>query len=468
MKTNIITLTDSYKFTHHKMYPADTTAVYSYFESRIGATFEDTVFFGLQYLIKEYLVGAVVTRDKIEAAAELSAQHFGREDVFNRPMWEYILHEFDGRLPVRIKAVPEGSPIPVNNVLMTIENLGGAICAPLTNHLETLLTHVWAPSTIASLSRKCKEFMLEFLHRTSDNPDAAISFQLHDFGMRGVSSMESAGIGGAGHLINFLGTDTVIALETAINYYNADPGTLGFSIPATEHSVMTARGSNGEAEVVAQLLKEYPTGLLAMVSDSYNIEHFIDNIIGKQFKEQIINRRGKVIVRPDSLRFDRDTPEEQMVWILECLWKNFGGTINSKGCRVLHPNIGAIWGDGINAEGIRKILVSVELAGFSTENVAFGMGGGLLQKINRDTQRFAFKCSAQERSGEWIDIAKKPLDFSKASKPGRLKLIKDGGDYKTVSIDQDGRDILVTVFETGELVKEYSFDEVRKNAKIFT
>jgi nicotinamide phosphoribosyltransferase len=480
MRKNIVTMTDSYKYTHHQMTPEDTEVIYSYFESRNGAKFDETVFVGLQYLIKEYLEGVVVTREKIEEAAALSEAHFMNPSMFNREMWEHILENHGGKLPIRIKAVPEGTPVPTSNVLMTVENTDPK-CSALTNHLETILTHVWAPSTVASLSRETKSIMLDYLLETSDQTDS-LAFAMHDFGFRGVSSRESAGIEGMAHIVNFMGTDTVVAMETAMEYYGSSMNGLAYSVPASEHSVMTAEGMEGEANVLQRILDAYPVGIVSVVADSYNISNFVTNFICGTFKEQINNRNHpeipcKVVVRPDSLRSPEDTPEKQMVWIAETLWDNWGGTVNSKGYKVIDPHVGMLWGDGIDLEGIVKILMALKNAGFSTENAVFGSGGGLLQKINRDTQRFAFKCSAQKRSGQWIDVSKKPLDASKASKKGRLILDKDvrDGQYRTYRLGetieqgiraQEENDVLQTVFENGELVKEYTFDDLRENAKL--
>ena len=468
-----MTLTDSYKMGHWQQYPEGTEVVYSYFESRTGAKFDKTVFAGLQYFMKEYLEGVVITQEKIDQAFNLASGHFLNDQIFNRQMFQYILDVHGGKLPIRIKAVPEGTPVPTSNVLMTVENTDPKVYA-LTNYLETLLTQVWHASTVASLSRKAKVIMKNFLTITSDNPVVPLMYQLHDFGMRGVSSMESAGVGGMGHIINFFGTDTVNALEVAMDYYGATEVPAN-SVIATEHSVMTAEGPEGEKNVLKRVLDNYPVGIVSIVSDSYNIENFVKNYIGKDFKEQILSRNHdtiptKVVIRPDSLRFKEDTPHEQMVWLAQQLWKDFGGTINKKGYKVLDPHIGLIWGDGIDLDGIVLILEAIEEAGFSTENVVFGMGGGLLQKINRDTQRFAFKSSAQKRNGEWVDVYKKPLDESKASKKGRLALLRDGDQFETFAYDMPKfvrrKDVLETVFENGKVVKEYTFDEVRANAEV--
>ena len=464
MNKNICLTTDSYKLNHWNQYPAGTEKVYSYFECRKGAKFAETPFFGLQYIIKNHLEGVVVTREKIENAAKLCKAHFGSEKYFNREGWEYILNSHGGKLPVVIKAVEEGTVVPINNVLMTIENTDNK-CFWLTNFLETILSQVWYPITVASLSREVKVNIKEYLDLTSDG--GLLNFGLHDFGFRGASSWESAGIGGAAHLINFLGTDTVVAMEVAVNYYNADLNGLAFSVAATEHSVMTALGKNGEEKVVENLLNEYPTGILSVVSDSYDIYNFVSNIVGTKFKDRILARDGVFVVRPDSITPNHPTPEAEMVWIMHNLWDNFGGTVNSKGYCVINPKVRVLWGDGIDIEGIKKILYSITKAGFATENMAcFGMGGGLLQKVNRDTQRCAFKCSAQYRDGQWYDIQKNPKDVSKASKKGKLKLIKVDGEFETVGENDSGEDYLKVVFYNGVLVNEVDFATVRKNAAL--
>jgi nicotinamide phosphoribosyltransferase len=464
MNKNICLTTDSYKLNHWNQYPAGTEKVYSYFECRKGAKFAKTPFFGLQYIIKNHLEGVVVTREKIENAAKLCKAHFGDEKYFNREGWEYILNNYGGKLPVVIKSVEEGTVVPINNVLMTIENTDNK-CFWLTNFLETILSQVWYSTTVAALSREVKVNIKEYFDLTSDG--GLLNFGLHDFGFRGASSWESAGIGGAAHLINFLGTDTVVAMEVAVNYYNADLNGLAFSVAATEHSVMTALGKNGEEQVVENLLNEYPTGILSVVSDSYDIYNFVSNIVGTKFKDRILDRDGVFVVRPDSITPTHPTPEEEMVWIMENLWANIGGTINSKGYKVINPKVRVLWGDGIDIDGIKKILYAVTKAGFATENIAcFGMGGGLLQKVNRDTQRCAFKCSAQYRDGQWYDIQKNPKDVSKASKKGKLKLIKVDGEFETVGENDPGEDYLKVVFYDGVLFNEVDFATIRKNAAL--
>lgn len=462
MNKNIITLTDSYKMTHWQQYPRDTEVVYSYFEARTGATFNKTVFFGLQYLLKQYLTGCVVTPDFIESAAALTKAHFGADKHFNREMWEHIWKAHKGYLPVRIRAVAEGTPVPINNVLMTVENTDPK-CFALTNHLETLLSHVWGPSTVATLSYEVKKMLDFYLTETADDKNG-LPFGLHDFGFRGVNQVEAAGIAGAGHLINFMGTDTVIAMETAAQYYGAVWDGLAYSVPATEHSVMTSLGEEGEKELIYRLLDTYPTGILAMVIDSYDYRKFIEKAAA--FKDIILARNGKIVFRPDS-----GEPTSTTLDVLNLLEKHFGATVNSKGYKQLNSKVGMLWGDGLDYQSIRSILFTMKNNEWATSNIVFGMGGGLLQKINRDTQRFAFKCSAMKCSGHWRDVFKKPLDTSKVSKKGRLELVmtKDGT-YHTVregeEHDQTSSNLLVPVFENGKLLKDWTFAEVRKNSLI--
>ena len=465
--------TDSYKVNHWNQYPHGTEFVYSYFESRKGAKYAVTPFFGLQAILLKHFVGIRVTKEMIDAAEWLMEKHFGSKKYFNREGWEYILKQYKGRLPLRIRAVKEGTPVPTGNVLMTVENTD-AKCFWLTNWAETVLTHVWYPSTVGALSRSVKNMLRGYMEKSCDDL-TWLDYKLHDFGYRGTECDESAQIGGAAHLTNFVGTDTIAAMVFAMYYYNANPDTIGKSVAATEHSIMTARGpGQGEEQVVSDLLDEYsdPTQftILSVVADSFGIEHFVTEIVCKMFKDRILKRNGIFVVRPDSVRSADDTPEAQMVWIIQTLWNSYGGTVNKKGFKLLDPHVRVLWGDGINDEGIRKICQAVTDAGFSMDCIAtFGMGGGLLQKVNRDTQRFAFKSSAQCRNGMWQEIYKMPSDKSKASKRGKLKLIRTkgahGNSMTTVNENAEGDDLLETVFENGFLTRFQTFEEIRNNAK---
>jgi nicotinamide phosphoribosyltransferase len=270
--------------------------IYSYLESRGGA-FPETVFYGLQYLLKEYLEGQAFTKEDLDEAEEVMNGVFGRKGVFKRENFQYILDKYQGKLPVKIKAVAEGTVVPVHNALMTIENTDPN-CFWLTNFLETLLMQVWYPSTVATLSREVRKIVERYFNETADVASApAIDFVLNDFGFRGASSVESAGLGGSAHLVNFMGSDTVYASQFAKRYYDAKK-VYGMSVPATEHSIMTLMGEGGEKKVMQHMLNAYPEGILSVVSDSYNIFNAVENYWGTQLKEEVLSRKGTLVIRP--------------------------------------------------------------------------------------------------------------------------------------------------------------------------
>ena len=452
-KENIILLTDAYKMTHWKQYPADTKRVYSYFESR-GGKFSKTVFYGLQIMLKKYLEGVVLEQWMIDEADEFCQEVFGA-DYFNREGWEHILREHGGKLPVEIKAVPEGTKVPYRNVLMTIENTDEKV-PWITNFLETILVQVWYPTTVATLSAEIKELGERYAEETSDNDVSP--FLLNDFGFRGVSSVESAGIGGSAHLVSFRGTDTLRGITYAQRFYDA--GICGNSVMATEHSTTTIYGRENELDAYRAFIKACPEGLLSIVSDSFNFFQALE-WFGTELKEEILARGektgfAKFVVRPDS-----GNPVEMSLEAVKQLDKYFGSTVNSKGYKVLHPKVGVIYGDGINYDSIKEILSTLKKNKYSIDNIVFGMGGGLLQQVNRDTQKFAFKCSAALRGDEWVDVYKDPItDKGKHSKRGKFKIVNG----KTVPLSEEGEDMLKTVFLNGDITKAYTFEEVQERA----
>jgi nicotinamide phosphoribosyltransferase len=460
---NIILNTDSYKVSMFKQYPAGTTGVYSYIESR-GGRYDRTVFFGLQAFIKEYLL-APITQLDINIADEILTAH---GEPFNRAGWQYILDKHRGYLPVVIRAVPEGTVVPVKNVLATIENTDPE-CFWLTTWLETaLLRAVWYGTTVSTQSYTIKQVILDFLERTGD--PSTIDFKLHDFGARGVSSMESAGIGGAAHLVNFMGTDTISGVLFAREYYNA--GVAGFSIPAAEHSTITSWGRDGEVDAYRNILNQFakPGSIVAIVSDSYDIFNAASKLWGEELREQVVQSGATVVIRPDS-----GDPVDVNRKLVEILGEKFGYTTNSKGFKVLN-NVRLIQGDGINELTVRSILGAFMAMGWSADNIAFGMGGALLQIVDRDTQKFAMKASSACINGEWRDVVKDPItDSGKKSKAGRVTLwTNSGGEFASGVTAPTGwtdkgigewTDALVPVYWNGNLHKDYTFDEVRANAR---
>jgi nicotinamide phosphoribosyltransferase len=472
MKTqeNIVLLADAYKYSHHKLYYPGTTKIYSYLESR-GGQFDETVFFGLQYFLKYYLEGNVITKEKIDAAESFLTEVFGRTDVFDRSKFDYILEKYNGRLPVRIKAVPEGAVVPVNNVLMTIENTDPE-CFWLSNFLETLLMQVWYPCTVATVSREARKIVEEYFEETAaEASKPAIDFVLNDFGFRGVSSVESAGLGGAAHLINFMGSDTLMGSIVAQRYYDAQK-VYGVSVPATEHSVCTLLGEEGELDVFKHILKTFPTGIVACVSDSFDIFRACSEYWGTELKDLVLSRDGVLVIRPDS-----GDPVFTLLKVFDILMDKFGYTINEKGYKVLPPQVRVLQGDGINVQTIRSIYGALKVNGISAENLVLGMGGALLQKVDRDTQKFAFKCSYAEVNGKPVDVQKNPIEVDahgkltqsfKKSKAGQLKLIRTDAGYQTVRKETlpEFEDQLVTVFENGKIINTVSFEEVKERAVI--
>lgn len=455
---NIILSADSYKYSMPDQYPPNTEEVYSYFESR-GGEFSEVVFYGLQAYIKEYLEGSVVTTGNINEAEYFLSRHFATP-VFKRALWEYIRDEHNGVLPIRIKAVPEGTVVPTGMPLFTVESTDPK-CYWLTTHLETLLSKVWYPTTVATSSREQKKIIRKYADLTSDDP--FIDFKLHDFGFRGVSSYESAGFGGSAHLVNFQGTDTIAALQFIAEYYSNADEVYGFSIPAAEHSTITSWLQENEVNAFENMLTQFPSGLVAVVSDSYNIFNAVDNYWGRDLRDKVLNRDGTLVIRPDS----GDDIPGIISRLLFSLGESFGFTFNSKGYKVLDPHVRLIQGDGINRHSIEQILARMERGDWAVDNIAFGSGGALLQKVDRDTCKCAYKCSHVTVNGEERDVFKNPVtDPGKKSKKGKLALIRnESGEYSTVAAPAEG-DLLQTVFENGSLTKEHSFEEIRKRAAI--
>jgi nicotinamide phosphoribosyltransferase len=452
---NIVRMTDSYKVSHWKQYPPKTTGVFSYLEARRGGEFDEVTFFGLQYILLQYLAGAVVTREKIDEAEQFFLAHFGDASLFNRAGWEHILLAHDGHLPVIIRAVPEGTTVPTGNVLMTIENTDPE-CFWLVNYLETLLMQVWYPSTVCTQSRFMKKTIGHALQATGCSLDG-LPFKLHDFGYRGSTSNESAGIGGCAHLVNFMGTDTLAALDVAVEHYMEPMA--GFSIPAAEHSTITTWGD--ERAAYENMLDQYPTGLVAVVSDSYDIFNAAEHIWGEQLRDKVLFRDGTLVIRPDS-----GDPSRVVRKLLTILQRKFGSSMTPTGHITLNPKVRLIQGDGIDRHTLSEILRDMMNEGWSADNIAFGSGGGLLQKVNRDTLRFAMKCSAVEVKGAWHDVRKHPAtDPSKDSKAGRLILANDGTEEFITAREGQGANLLNVVFKNGFMPRVQTLADVRMRAR---
>ncbi|WP_214370077.1 nicotinate phosphoribosyltransferase [Pseudonocardia sp. H11422] len=453
---NLIINTDNYKHCHYPLYPPGTEYVSSYIESRGGA-FPVTMFVGLQAYLREYLMRPITLEDIDEAEFVVREQgmHFNREN------WMGILNDYDGYLPVEIEAVPEGTVLPASNVLVQLINTDPKYWW-VTSFFETaLLRAVWYPTTIGTVSWLSKQVIREALHRTSDHPEL-LRFMLHDYGARGVSSQQSAALGGLAHLVNFDQSDTVPGILAAKRFYNA--GKVSNSGPNSEHAGFCAWGRDGEAAAMRNMLETMaPDGCALLLTDTYDHENAVKNIIGKQLNSQIRNFPGLVGIRPDSgdpVQVTADTTE----WLMDA----FGYETNSKGFKVLPPFIRTVQGDGVTFASLREIFMEMERRGLSAENAVFGMGGGLLQHWNRDTMNFGQKANAVCVDGQWRDIAKSPTGSTfKLSKKGRLALKYEGGEYSTVPRDSipPEQNVLKPVFRNGKLLKKWDFTEVIANSE---
>jgi nicotinamide phosphoribosyltransferase len=469
--TNTALNTDVYKTSQYLQYPSNTTHISSYIESRGGA-YKNVMSFGLQGFIKEYLTKPLTIED-IDVAEKYISKAL--KAPFNREGWEYIVKEHNGFLPVEIQSVAEGSVIPNKNVTTQIINTDPN-CFWLTSYLETALVRAtWYPNTVGTKSWYTKQIIEKHMKETCDTLDG-LPFKLNDFGARAATSAESSAIGGMAHLVNFSGSDTIMGVVAANVYYGYEGE--GQGVPASEHSTMTSWGKDREADAYRNMLKQFAGEgkIVSVVSDSYDLWNAVGNIWGGELKDDVVNNGGLVVIRPDS-----GNPVEVVCKTLDILSDKFGTTNNTKGYKVLPPYIRVIQGDGVSPESIDDILSTMTAKGYSADNVVFGMGGELLQKLDRDTQKYAMKASARgyidaeqvtsdfEPVEKWMDVFKDPItDPGKTSKKGILALTWDeNAGYVTCRADElgDRENLLQTVYRNGQLLKEYTFAEVRQNAE---
>lgn len=457
---NPLLRTDSYKISHPAMGLPGATRTSAYIEARRDWDGIDTVaFFGLQVELAK-MAGQVVTAGRLAEAEPFLRAH-GLHLYLEG--WRRIVEVHGGRLPLRISALPEGTRAPIGVAQVRIENTDPTLWW-LPSFFETrLLRAVWYPSTVASLSAHMRGEIERRMRITEgDGPGTldGAAFKLHDFGARGASSGESAALGGCGHLLSFSGSDTIEALVLARNMYGA--AMAGYSIPATEHSVVTAWGESGECAFMEKLLDDHPSGLVACVSDSYDLMRAIRDYWGGALRDKVLARDGVLVVRPDS-----GEPTEIVPAVIEALMDAFGYTATPTGYRLLPPQVRVIQGDGIDRFSTPKVMDTMIARGLAIGNIAFGMGGGLLQKPNRDDFSYAFKVSAIEVGGVWRDVWKDPKTAggAKTSKKGRVAVAGDGftGALRHARLDEiaAGDDQLTPVFENGEILRISTLDEIR-------
>jgi len=460
---NAVLDTDSYKLCHQAMYnKLGVTAGFSYIEPRIEG--EVMEFVGLNLWTKRF---RPITMEMIDQAEEFFAAHIiGGREMFPRKDWEKVVKVYGGYPPLKIRALPEGTIIDSRNAMVTIECDDPELAWMAAYFETTILRAVWYPVTVASRSRKIRKIISKYIAETSDLDIAtAIAFMFHDFGARGVSSKESAGIGGFAHLATgAMGTDTITGALFANVYYNTPMS--GFSVFATEHSIMTMRGKEGELQTVRDIIKAYnkaPGIIVSIVSDGYSIwdlaKHYCTTL-----KPEILESGIKLVVRPDS-----GDAVTVILGLLKMFDEAYGSVVNSKGYKVLNV-VRILQGDGLSTpEDFERILIAVKEAGFSVENIVFGQGGGLLQQVNRDTYKFAMKTCAAKVNGVWVDVFKDPItDQGKRSKKGRLTVVKNKlGHFMTIRIEEmteDHTEVMIDVWDTGRQLVDYTLDEVRARA----
>jgi nicotinamide phosphoribosyltransferase len=462
---NSILDVDSYKLCHQAMYGRlGVTGAFSYIEPR--SKVDKILYFGFQMWLKRL---KPITMEMVDQAEAFFGAHIvNGKEIFPRKDWEKVVNVYGGYPPLRIRAIPEGTIIDSSNALVTIESTDPELAWMVAYYETTMLRAVWYPTTVASRSMTIRNILKKYIMETSDVAiEEAIAFMFHDFGARGVSSQESAGLGGAAHLATgAMGTDTITGALFANTYYNSQMS--GFSVFATEHSIMTMRGREGELKTVNDLLEEFgrfgPGTIVSIVSDGYDIFKLAREFCHGPLKAKILEMGIKLVVRPDS--GDAVTVIEELFRIFE---DGYGVTVNSKGYKVLNV-VRILQGDGLSAPSdFERICMAVESAKFSIENMVFGQGGGLLQMVNRDTYKFAEKTCAAEVDGVWVDVFKDPItDSGKRSKRGRLTVVKNLlGHFMTIRIDEmtaDHTEVMETVWENGQLVKEYTLDEIRARA----
>lgn len=460
IRVNPILRTDSYKLSHFEQYPEGLTDTEHHIESR-GGRYKDTLFFGPQMYTKSHL-STPVTHDDVSEAVDFA---FAHGEPFPEAAWRHVVDMHGGHYPVRIFAVPEGTIVPTRNILVRTENTDPKI-PWMAGWLEpSLLRGVWYPTTVATKSLAFKRVIWKYLKETSDDPLSELPFKLQDFGARGVSSGESAGIGGCAHLVNFKGSDTIEGILYAREYYGEHMA--GFSIPAAEHSTMTIRGRAGEMEQMKNMIRRFgkPGALFACVSDSYDIYKAVEDYWCGELFELLDNSGSTCVIRPDS----GEAPTVNLR-LAEIIARKVGTRTNMKGYEVFPKCLRLIQGDGNNDEtDVDKILFTLTSRKFSASNIGFGAGGGLLQQVNRDTQDMAMKCNWAKIDGIEHDVYKDPItQLSKASRRGRNDLIKDSNGFKTVPLGQ-GKSELQLIYDTGKHFNDTTFAEIRERAgKEFT
>lgn len=475
---NPLLLTDGYKTGHHMMYPEGTTLVYSNFTPRSNKYApkgcDQLVSFGQQMMmvqIHEAFENNFFSRPKEEVCSEMKEE---LELYLGMP---YDVSHFEalhdlGYLPIQVKIIEEGTLVPMRVPVLTICNTHPDFYW-ITNYLETIISNLlWKPMTSATIAYTYRKILTKWQEKTDAEKSWFIDWQGHDFSMRGMDSVDAVIGSGLGHLTSFMGTDSLPVIFGARKYYNA-MGQVGGSVPATEHSVMCAGSKESEVETFRRLLQTYPTGILSVVSDTWDLwkvctEHVVT------LKEEILARDGKLVIRPDSgdpvdiicgTAISKD-PNALPQWkgVIELLWDTFGGTINEQGYKVLDPHIGAIYGDSITLERADEICRRLENKGFASTNIVLGIGSFTYQYNTRDTFGFAMKATYVEVNGVGQEIFKDPItdDGVKKSAKGLLRVNEDMSLTDQVSWEMEEEGMLKTLYVDGVFESYTDFKTIKE------
>jgi nicotinamide phosphoribosyltransferase len=478
-------LCDFYKLAHRAMYPQGTEVVYSTWTPRASRMngVNEVIVFGNQAFVKEFLIDFFnenfFDRDKQEVIAEY--ERFVKYTLgAPNPDSSHLaaLHDL-GYLPLLVKAVPEGTSLPLRCPALTIQNTDKRFFW-LTNYIETLAScELWPAYTSATIANEYRKILNKAAMKTVGNTEF-VPFQGHDFSMRGMSGLQAAIKSGMGHLTSFCGTDTAPSILAVEAYYggNIEKQLIGTSIPASEHSIQCAYG-NDKLYFHELICRVHPTGFVSIVSDGYDFWEVIRTVL-PSLKQEIMARDGKVVIRPDSgdpvliVCGDPDAPEGSLErkGAVEALWDIFGGTTTAMGYKVLDSHIGLIYGDAITLRRCQEIVDRLAEKGFASINVVFGIGSYTYQYNTRDTFGFALKSTACVINGLEKQIFKDPKtdDGIKKSQKGRVIVYRDG-DGKIVFKDgfplgtELNADLLRPIFKDGKALNVQSFEEIRENVK---
>jgi len=480
---NPLMMTDGYKTGHHQQYPKGTTLVYSNFTPRSnkygpkGVT--EVVSFGQQMIMKQIhdaFDKEFFSRPKEEVCGEMKRElslYLGTD--YDVSHFE-ALHDL-GYLPIRVKAIEEGNLVPIKVPVLTIVNTVPQFYW-VTNYLETIISNLlWKPMTSATIAHTYRKVLKSWQEKTDAEKGWFIDWQGHDFSMRGMDSVEATISSGLGHLTSFMGTDSLPAISGARKFYG-ETEFVGGSVNATEHSVMCAGTKDDEIGTFRRLLETYPTGILSVVSDTWDLWRVCTEYVSV-LKDEILARDGKLVIRPDSgdpvdILCGLQTPmseyglkDAKYKGVIELLWDVFGGTVNEQGYKVLDPHIGAIYGDSITIDRADEICKRLEAKGFASTNVVLGIGSFTYQYNTRDTFGFAMKATYVEVNGEGREIFKDPItdDGTKKSATGLLHVTKNENGYvlvDKVSWATEGNGELQTIYEDGKFFNQITLTEIRK------